>query len=166
MTFATVFDRVATVVLAGAVLYIASVDRSLSGPPDDEVVIGTPAPPIAGATYSSAEKTLILSLRTTCPFCTDSMPFYRQVVASRSALARPFKVVAVSTEATKALADYIAQFNVTVDLVAQVDATSWREFLRTPTALVVDANGVIIGRWTGLLHAPRQKEVLGALGLR
>lgn len=116
--------------------------------------------------YATAPATLVLSLRTTCPFCTDSMPFYRRLVEQREALGRSFRVAAVSPEDSSDFARYLGEGQLAVDIVAKIDPKQWLEYLRTPTAFVVDAKGRIRGSWTGALSELREAEVETVLGLR
>jgi hypothetical protein len=93
------------------------------------------------------------------------MPFYRDVMERRNRFGVPLRVVVVSTEPREIATHYLAENAVAADLVVQVDAPDWKEFLRTPTVIHVDTKGNISGLWTGRLTVAGEKEVLAELHL-
>jgi hypothetical protein len=56
------------------------------GPPAARAVVGREIP-LPGADWQSAPVSVLLQISSTCRFCNDSMPFYRQVIAARQASA-------------------------------------------------------------------------------
>ena len=120
--------------------------------------IGDTVPSIDGVDFAQAPAMLILFLRSTCKYCTESMPFYRQLTSSR----RTVGVVAVGTESEQVLGDYLAANQVTVDTVRSVEGGIWK-VTGTPTVLLVGRDRKVLGVWVGRLDETRQPAVLAAI---
>ena len=126
--------------------------------------VGDVVPAIGGFQYSASDRTVLLFVRSTCPYCTISMPFYQTLVDSGKATnERDYRVVAVSHEPEETVHAYFAKHNVAVDELLSI-ATGATAVTRTPTLLVVDAAGRVLGSWTGHLTSEREAEVRLAIG--
>lgn len=109
---------------------------------------------------------LVLFIQSNCRYCTDSAPFYKQLVSlqlsnqnnSQSAL----QLIAISPEPTQASKAYLDSVGVHIDKVRQADLRSIG-VRGTPTLLQVDGSGVITNVWLGQLDKNRETEVLTRL---
>ncbi len=160
------FDRLTSVLLVIAVGYVLLGDRQPVQTNSEGFAsgVGKLAPSIDSHPFEKTG-TLILSLRSTCRFCTNSMPFYRRLLEDRKQIGVAVRVVVVSTEPREVTQAYLTENGVTADFVVQVNAANWRDYLRTPTLLQVDSKGVIVNQWTGQLTPDEEKRVLSALYL-
>jgi peroxiredoxin len=100
-----------------------------------------PSAVVAGLT---GKPSLVLLLSSTCRFCTESMPLYREL---RSQLQDRIALVAAGREAPETLTKYIEEHQVSVDAVRKVDGPWMAQ--PTPTMVLVDAAGKVAKIWVG-----------------
>ena len=120
---------------------------------------GERAEPIAGVQYDGARLTVVLYVKSTCPYCTNSMPFYGRLRAAAEALAGT-RMIAVSSDSADQLARYLTAYNLHVD---QVIGDFAGRALGTPTVVVVDGRGVVRGSWVGQQRADGESAIVAAL---
>ena len=109
----------------------------------------------AGLIRSTQGPTLVMYVRSSCQFCTASMPFYNRVAAQRSKGAR---LVVIGPETEEQLRRYLTEHGLLVDQVVSVQRGELR-FAGTPTLLLLDAEGRIQRVWQGQLAAAQEGEV-------
>jgi hypothetical protein len=120
---------------------------------------GERAEPITGVRYDGARLTIVLYVKSTCPYCTNSMPFYARLRATAEALAGT-RMIAVSSEPSDQLARYLNTYNLRVD---QVIGGFTGRALGTPTVVVVDGGGVVRGSWVGQQRTDGESAIVAAL---
>lgn len=111
---------------------------------------------IPGIDWAKSEQTLLLALSSTCHFCSESAPFYRQLVKERGSSVR---IIAVLPQSVQAGRDYLNRLGVSVDDVMQVEFNSLG-VKGTPTLILADSNGVVLDSWVGKLPSSEEAEVL------
>jgi hypothetical protein len=111
--------------------------------------------PASSLYHFDAQATLVLWVRSSCRFCTDSMEFYRRIVDRQ----RTVKVIAMGTEDRETLKAYFGRHGVVVDEVISVSPGSLRLF-STPMLLGVTRGGRIDHLWRGRLSSDREADVL------
>jgi hypothetical protein len=106
---------------------------------------GDRAESLPGFSYTDASATLVLHVKSTCAYCTESMDFYRRV---RDAMAghRTLKFVVVGVEPKGTLQHYLDQHELRPDTV--ISAPDRRH--PTPTLMLVDTQGIVRDAWLGL----------------
>ena len=114
--------------------------------------------PIDGLRLGSDRKTLVLYLRSSCAYCTQSMEFYRRLAAQPD---RPTLVV-MGPESEQVLRDYVNQHGVIVDHIVTVPRAALK-FPGTPALALVEPDGTVQKAWVGKLSANREGEVLKTL---
>jgi len=114
---------------------------------------------LPGFRFASPGKTLVLAISTTCHFCRDSEPFYRDL-AEKSHGRVAF--VAVLPQALEEARGYVQQsIAPSVHVVsARLDSIGVRG---TPTLLLVDGNGKVQNAWVGKLDDNGQRQVRSLL---
>lgn len=118
--------------------------------------IGEQIEPIEGLDFKSFEgPTLVLYLASTCRFCTQNMPFYRQLASVRGRT----RLAVVGLEPREVLLDYAKNGGLQVDLVLSVRA-GLLKLPATPMLVLVAPDGRIRALWRGLLSTSEQGEVL------
>ena len=147
----------ATVVVALAVLFVLGT-RFVGGPSlsrfdyaDFRLDAST------GIDLSAAERTLVAVLRSDCPFCDQSKPFYEQL-AKRDRTGVQIVVAAPRGDADIESYRPVLEPDSIVFVEPGVLPVSG-----TPTLLLVDSDGLVEAAWIGLLGSDRQKEVLTAV---
>ena len=113
---------------------------------------------IQGVDWEKNGQTLILALSTTCHYCSESAPFYQQLIQKRGGV----RVVAVVPQNIDAGRQYLQKLGVHVDEVKQLTLESIK-VRGTPTLLLVNGNGVVTNEWAGKLPAEQEAEVIQRL---
>ena len=114
---------------------------------------------IDGVDFKAANKTLLLVIRSTCRFCTESMPFYKTLMAARSSQAR---IVALTPETVEVGAGYLGSHGVQLDAVVSTPLTAVK-VRGTPTAILVSNAGSVEKVWQGRLDSKSELEVIAGL---
>jgi len=112
--------------------------------------------------WSSHRGTLVLALSTTCHFCEESTPFYRDLVAKCSKT--HVQTVAVFPQPLKQAASYLDKNKVQVDNVVSASLANL-QVSGTPTLIFVDSNGKVQDAWVGKLSSDREREVYSRIGI-
>jgi hypothetical protein len=144
-------------VLAGVVLVRDRVVRSqpatVSGPARGDKLS------IPGLTWKKGTKTLVMALQTTCHFCSDSAPLYRQLAA---ASAGP-ELVVVTPQSIEEGNKYLKSLAIPIADVRQVNLPDIG-VRATPTLVLVDDSGTVQQAWQGKLPPNAEPEVLALFG--
>jgi hypothetical protein len=115
--------------------------------------------PLPGFASKSDTKSLLFVVKSSCRFCTDSMPFYQRVVQEVRTAKTPVKLVGVCLESSEACNEYLKRHNLAMDLTLAVPQGTLR-VVGTPTLILVDEAGKVGSVWTGMLPAPEQQQAV------
>lgn len=119
-----------------------------------EIIPDTPA------IRSDATHTLIIAIKSTCPFCAESVPFYRTLIRDRQLLrSQSPRFVAVCFEAERPCREYLTRHHLTMDDVMVAQAVKGLRILGTPTLLLVDAHGRVKAAWSGFQGQAEQESI-------
>jgi hypothetical protein len=110
--------------------------------------------------FNRAPRTLILITRSSCHYCSQSMPFYQRL--AKAAHTKGVRVLGVTQEELSVNKAYLNAYGLYPDDVASGKDNSILWY-RTPTLLLVSRTGVILNSWVGLLADEKQRGVLAAL---
>lgn len=137
-----------------------SVTTASNREPAAPFVRGQPAESLPGIRYGDAQATVVLYIKSTCRYCTASMPTYRSL---RSSLAEAdVQWVAVSQESIVQSQAYLEAQGLTVDKTIEFVGSTQA----TPITVLVDREGVVRHFWIGQLNAEREREVRMAVSER
>lgn len=112
-----------------------------------------------------ANVTLLMLVQSRCPYCTESMPFYRSLITDARRAGTQVAFVAVSLDPIVIGQAYLAEHGVTPDAVVPYPETGRVRFGGTPTLVAVNRELRVIGVWEGKLAASGEQAVRGVLGL-
>ena len=161
-------ETVANVAVIVAAMFVVAVAASRLWPHSHAAPVtyapGEVMDVVPGVDYRASERTALVFVRSTCRFCTESMPFYEKMVAQTKG-SQQARVVAMSDEEIAVTRSYFARHNVPVQDVIKADAQRFR-VAGTPTIIVVDRTGSVRGAWVGVLSNSAQGEVLKLLAPR
>jgi len=105
--------------------------------------VGAKAPSILGVDFAQSARTVLVYVRSNCPHCTESMPFYRTLAQSEAVSSDRVQLVMTSAEPEPGLADYLRRHRlVSVRTVAGMHANV-SGIRGTPTLIVVNSAGLI-----------------------
>ena len=113
---------------------------------------------LPGADWQAAPVSVLLQISSTCDFCNESMPFYKQLMAVREAQASKVPVIVVSRDAVAVMRKHLEGQQVNVDKVLHSRMDSLGTL--TPTIYVVDSKGVVKRAFVGELDSTGEKELL------
>jgi len=116
--------------------------------------------PLKSENWQANSKHLVLAVSTTCHFCTESAPFYRQLV--EYCRQQHVRTIAVLPQPVNEAEAYLKGEGVTVDEIRQSPLAEI-EVSGTPTLLLVDNHGIVKNVWVGKLPGDKEKEVLKKL---
>lgn len=145
--------------LAGGLL----VEQRFFSEPDPGTA-SAPANPVGreirlpGADWQAAPVSVLLQISSTCHFCNDSMPFYRELMAARETSAAKVPVIVASADAVNVIAQHLVDEKVTVDKVLHSRLAGFAAV--TPTVYIVDSKGMVKRVFVGELDSSGQKELL------
>ena len=151
-----------TVILSGAAaVYVAAAHYLGSAPnvaPNSaEYQAADRFAEIPGLDFSAASSTLVVAVRSTCRFCTESMEFYRRLIS----LSPRARIVFLGTEPQEALNQYVKEHQIAPDVVVSVKRGS-TNLPRTPVVVHVGSDSIIRAVWVGKLPEQGEKEVIAA----
>jgi len=153
-------------IIAAVVLVQNQILPRFQHPParPSEVMKGDMLPALRDVVPAGTQKALVMAISPTCHFCTDSMPFYKQLLDKRNESRSPVKVIAAVPDAKVEAAEQanLAEHGVRLDAVVHVDFNKIK-VPGTPTLLLVDNRGKVLDVWVGKLDESREREVLARL---
>jgi hypothetical protein len=116
---------------------------------------------IPGIAFPQPRNSLLLVLSTTCHYCTDSLPFYRELAAKS---AGHVDLVAALPQPLPEAQAYLQQAAVPVaHVISPIPGAIG--VAGTPTLLLVDRAGMVRDVWLGALDEKSQREVLSRVQL-
>jgi hypothetical protein len=113
---------------------------------------------LPGADWQAAPLSVVLQISSTCHFCNESMPFYRQLMAARQAQAAKVPVIVASADAVAVIRKHLEDEQVSVDKVLHSRMEAFGT--GTPTVYIVDSKGVVKRAFVGKLDSSGEKELL------
>jgi hypothetical protein len=154
-------DKIANIaVIVGVIVFLGLVVRGDIGmhratQPSTQDLVGKSVS-LPGVQLPKDRSSLVLVISTTCHFCKDSLPFYKQLTEkSRGRL----NVVAVLPQPKAEAQKFLQDAGVEADQIASAnpDAVGARG---TPTVLLVDGSGKVTQAWVGRLDEKGQQSLL------
>ncbi len=111
--------------------------------------------------WTATPRTLLIVLRNDCRFCTESAPFYRQLVAKSSGF-QNLRLIAVSPHSTNITRQYLDSLGVSINEIreSQLHAIS---VAATPTLILVDDRGKVKDSWVGFLDSNEEAVVFDSI---
>lgn len=116
---------------------------------------GDQAERLPGIAYEDASASVLLYLRSTCRFCTESMPLYRRLRELTNPMSG-LQLVAVGSESEQELNSYLAEHDLQVDRVVSFNGV----VQSTPTVVLVDHSGTVTEVWLGVQQDEAAERLL------
>lgn len=117
--------------------------------------------PLEDINWKENKKTLVLYVSTTCHFCNESSPFYKQLVEKYSN-DKNVKLVAVMPQSLDEAKGHLKDLGVNITDVYSTPLSSIG-VTATPTLLLVNESGMIMETWRGKLSSDKEEQVLSKL---
>lgn len=155
-------SNIAILLVCVVITYVA-VTRFIFPKPNDKSIIG----PTVGSKLNIPEfnlgevnQSIVLVLSTECRFCSESMPFYTQLLVA--ARAHRIPVVAVLPQGVDESHVYLQAHGLDIQDIKQVQLDRIG-VVATPTVLLIHGAGLVEGVWVGELSSASQAEVLSRI---
>lgn len=110
--------------------------------------------------WNANQKTLLVFLQKSCPVCTESMPFYKNMVEKSKE--KGTKIVAVLPSSREESLKYLKENGVDIQEIKQFQPNTV-DVSRTPTLILVNAKGEVENSWIGKLPSEKEAEVMEKL---
>lgn len=100
--------------------------------------------------FSNHPNTLILALSTKCPYCTQSIPFYKRLLETNKN-SDDLRLIAIYPQPQSEIDRYLTEYNLQIKSIPDV------KFLNinmeaTPTLVWINSNKEIVRSWQGFLN--------------
>ena len=135
------------------------IQKQTSTDPPKQIAKGTKIK-VSDIDWSKNEKNLLLVLQKGCKYCTESMPFYKDLV--KKASEKGVNLVAILPNSLEESNQYLNEHGVEIKNVRQGSLSSV-DVRGTPTLIMVNNKGEVSNSWIGKLPSGKQKEVISQL---
>jgi hypothetical protein len=108
--------------------------------------------------WGQSDSTLVLAIQSKCHFCTESAPFYKQLVNTQAARSSR-QLIVISPESSEITKKYLDSLGVAISEIRQTNFTALG-VAGTPTLFLIDKDGVVTTSWRGKLNSEREADVL------
>lgn len=108
--------------------------------------------------WKNSQQTLVLAISNTCPYCTDSAPFYKRLASGKGNT----RLVAILPQSLEEGRAYLNQLGISVDEIRQFRFNQIG-VQGTPTIILVDRSGIVKKTWVGKLSPQEELVVLNTL---
>jgi len=116
------------------------------------------------ADWGKTSASVVLALSTNCHYCTESMPFYKQLSEMRQGPETSFQIFAFFPQDPESAEANLKEHGVTTDLIMSGPKSFSEIGVRgTPALLLVNSKGIIQYAWLGKLSEKEQAEVISKL---
>jgi hypothetical protein len=162
----------AAAALLASVLWFTSLVRTEDGRADLAVspsrsavgyVVGDSVSPLPTLNFEDANQTLLIVLKSDCPYCTASAHFYSRLLATAAKPKRRVRVVVAGSVADERLESYLIEQNLPVEALHKIPRGALK-IRGTPTLLLVSSTGRVDGIWVGQLSSKVESELIGIIG--
>ncbi len=124
---------------------------------------GQSLPQLPTVSYGNSPQTLLIAMSTTCHYCSESLPFYKQLIkAQQQQSGRATHIVAVFPNSEGEVKQYVQRNQLNVDNVTDVNFKALN-VSGTPAMLLVDKNGKVVDFWFGKLSSDDEQQVIKAV---
>ncbi len=134
--------------------------RARASPPPSPYQVGDIIQDTPELGLRQAGMTILLVTRSSCHFCSASMPFYRRM--TEAARQSGVRVVGATSEELDANRSHLSSNKILAESVVSVEGNHIKAS-GTPTLILVRRNGQVVNSWVGQLQEAREGEVLNTI---
>jgi hypothetical protein len=165
--FGTVLEWAANFATVGLCVVVASfvwTTRGAGSRPQERipaVQAGDHAEPLPDQPYAQVPLTVVVAVRNSCGFCTDSMPYLRRLTQSGLLTEGRAVLVVVAPHSQATLKEYLGSHGVVTSRLVALPRES--PLVRyTPAVFLVDRRGTVTKAWIGSLDERLYVEIAGS----
>lgn len=152
-------------VLLVAMVVLATIASNLLAPSvslEGGLRKGGAFPQLPGVDYGKSSKTLLTSLSVRCDYCSESLPFLKEVARIHADAANAVRIIAVFADPESEVKRYIDQRQLNFPAVSGADLKTLN-LSATPTYVLVDSNGRIVDFWIGKPSTDVEQQIVKAI---
>lgn len=136
-----------------------------STPAGSGYAVGETIPPLPGlATNPGPDVRFLLLINTNCGYCTDNMPFFRELLRVRGNSTGAFRLVVAARQPRAEVVAYLARHGVEPDAVIAIPRESAFRVATVPMLLQVDPKNSVQRLWRGALAEQSKQEIIMIAG--
>jgi len=158
---------VGTVILAGVVIHMAvsswaqdAAMTSVSARPP-LYAEGERIPAVAGVNFAAFDRTLLVVMKSDCPFCIASSGFYRRLLDEQQTRRASVQVLFVAAEDDARFDESLRENGLPTGRTARMRGNSLK-VRGTPTLLLIDRSSRVQTVWEGQVPASVEKQIVAA----
>lgn len=164
-SFIEAASNIAVVVVA--VVVLASFARSyLRATPrvvlQGGLLKGSQFPQLPGVDFRKSQKTLLVAMDSKCDYCSESLPFYKNLADSLRGRSNDARMIAVFPSAEEETKRYAQQSQLNVDTIFGLDF-KMLNLSALPAMILIDNNGRLLDFWIGKPSKDTEKQILNRL---
>lgn len=123
---------------------------------------GEAFPILSEVPYDKSSQTLLLALSSKCEHCSESIPFFKQLLETNAANGDSTQIIAVFPETADEVMRYVSEQQLRVQTISSINLQTLK-LLGTPSAVLISSEGKILNFWIGSPSKDAEKEILGAI---
>ena len=157
--------NVATIVLAASAVWLVlgkgngSLNGTAAPPRPSLYEAGDEIPSIEGVDFKAADKTLLVVMKSDCPYCTASSEFYRRLLDEREGHKKGVQILFVGTDIDQRFDQYLGENRLPTASIVRVSSGQLK-IRGTPTILLVDKAQRVEKVWEGKVPPQIENEVV------
>lgn len=117
---------------------------------------------LPGHSYGDSPRNLLIVLSTTCGYCSESVPFYNEVLKTQSSIDKDVRAYAIFPNTSAEVQDFVQEKQLSTEVVTGVDLKLLK-VSATPTVILTDERGKIIDFWIGKLSEQDEQRIIQAI---
>lgn len=119
---------------------------------------------LPGVDYGKNSRTLIIAMSSKCEHCSESIPFFRQLLEANrvSPSSDLTRIVAIFPEAADEVSRYISEQKLNVNSIPGINYKALN-LPGTPSAVLLDNEGKVLNFWIGKPTKNAEHEMLDAV---
>jgi hypothetical protein len=112
--------------------------------------------------YGENSRTLIIAMSSKCERCSESLPFFRQLLEANKASSDLTRIVAIFPETAEEVSRYISEQQLTMNSIPGINYKALN-LPGTPTEVLLDKEGKVLNFWIGKPSKNAEQEILEAV---
>lgn len=130
--------------------------------PDVDTVEGRPAESVPGLDFTARDFTIVLAVRSSCVHCEESLPAFRDLLATAQSTGAAVGIAVVSSEPDEVVTRFLKSHGIaSVPVYSAPPPSSSMRFV--PRLQIVGRDGIVRGDWIGEIDRQRGSEIADAL---
>jgi thioredoxin-related protein len=124
---------------------------------------GAVFPELPSINYNISSKTLLIALSSKCDYCSEGLPFYKELARVQQENSNSSRVIAIFSDTKDEVKQYVQGNGLDLETVSGIDFKAVN-LIATPSIILVDNAGRIIDFWIGKPSKDVEQQIIKVLG--